>query len=202
MSNNLFVTPREYFGDLVKQGLVQRRIDTYPIVQAYLVELLEFYMDARNLFQLEDTSGRRRQETLAELFLRANNSEPATRIELLKRLGDTSLYVSGFFGDSLERKVVDIDYYADMGGTAYATLAHCFKQDTKALLYQEISRRFIEFVDVLTFISQKSFVNSDESVLRLYERYLRTGSEMARDRLVEMGVMTIPSEQVRNIKQN
>jgi hypothetical protein len=202
MGHTLFVTPREYFGELVKQGLAQRRVDTYPLVEFYLVELLEHYMDARNLFQQEDANGRRRQETLAELFLRANNAEPATRIELLKRLGDTSLYVSGFFGDSLERKIVDVDYYADMGGTAYATLAHCIKQDPQIRMFQEISRRFIDLVDVLTFVSQKAFVHNDESVLRLYERYLRTGSELARDRLVEMGVMTVPTEQTRNIKSN
>ena len=53
----------------------------------------------------------------------AQNSEPIVRFELLKKLGDRSLYISGFFADSLQRKVVDVDYYAEMGGVAYGALA-------------------------------------------------------------------------------
>lgn len=191
---NLFVTPKEFFSEIVKEGLRSRRVETVPRAEDYLVNLLQYYLETRNLFEPEhDESGQRRPQTLAEMYLTAGTLEPSSRAELLKKLGDRSLYISGFFGDSLSRKVVDVDYYVDMGGAAYRDLASQTKDETLAKVYSVFSVRFVEFVDVLTYVSQKSMVRSDESVLRLYERYLRTGSELAREKLSEMGVVTVPT---------
>lgn len=190
---NLFVSPKEYFSEVVREGLRHRRINTLPRIEDYLVDLLQHYLETRNLFEPEhDESGQRRPQTLAEMYLTAGQLEAAAKVELLKKLGDRSLYISGFFGDSLVRKVVDVDYYVDMGGTAYGQLASQTRDETLARVYQVFSSRFVEFVDVLTYVSQKSMVRSNESVLRLYERYLRTGSELAREKLNEMGVVTVP----------
>ncbi|MEN0057803.1 MAG: hypothetical protein AAGB31_03125 [Bdellovibrio sp.] len=203
-SVELFVSPTGYFQELVQKGLTQRKIRTYPFVENYLVNLLQHYLDARNLFESEYASegGQKNPQTLAEMYLLAQNSEPVIRSELLRKLGDRTLYISGFFGDSLSRKIVDIDYYAEIGGAAYGSLAHCTREDTLAKVYETFSRQFLEFVDVLTYISHHSFVKSDQSILRLYERYMRTGSELAREKLVEMGVLTLPAAQVKLGKQS
>ena len=200
---NLFIPPGEFFKDLVREGFVQRKVETYPQVESYLVHLLQHYLEARNLFDPDfDEFGNRNPKTLAELYLHANSTEDViVKVELLKKLGDRSLYVSGFFGDSLSRKAVDVDYYVSMGGVAYAALASHVRQDTSARLYTTISKRFIELVDVLTHISQKSFIKSNESILRLYDRYLTTGSDLAREKLTEMGVLPINKDQVKQGRQ-
>lgn len=201
--SDLFVSPKEYFTSLVKSGLEQRRIKTYPHVETYLVSLLQHYLDARNLFDDQvDELGKRPPQTLAEMLLTAHSAENHVKFELLKKLGDRSLYISGFFGDSLNRKMVDIDYYADMGGTAYASLAGFTKEDTLAKVYTTFSERFMDFVDVLTVISQASQIQSNESILRLYERYLRTGSDLAKEKLIEMGVLTVGSDQLKLGRQS
>jgi hypothetical protein len=197
------VSSRQFFLEAVEEGLEKRHLKTYPAVSIYLVNLLEHYLDARNLFESEvDEQGRRRADTLAEMYLQANNSESSARRELLKKLADKSLYISGFFGDSLSRKLVDIDYYAELGGSAYGCLSACVKEDTTAMVYKVFSSRFLEFVDVLTYISQKSNIHSDQSLLRLYDRYLKTGSEVAKEKLIEMGVVTIPRDQIKSAKQD
>lgn len=203
VGTDLFVSPGDFFKDLVRQGFAQRKIETYPHVETYLVDLLQHYLDAKNLFDPDyDENGRRVPKTLAEMYLQANNAEDQTvKIELLKKLGDRSLYMSGFFGDSLQRKIVDVDYYVNMGGVAYATLATFVREDVSAKIYSTISRRFIDFVDVLTYISHSSFIKSNESVLRLYDRYLTTGSELAREKLTEMGVLPVASDQIKRIRQ-
>lgn len=200
---DLFISPGDFFKDLVRQGFVQRKLETYPHVETYLVDLLQHYLDAKNLFDPDyDESGRKIPKTLAEMYLFANNAEDqAVKVELLKKLGDRSLYMSGFFGDSLQRKIVDVDYYVNMGGVAYATLASCVREDTRAKVYSTISRRFIDFVDVLTYISHSSLIKSNESVLRLYDRYLTTGSEMAREKLTEMGVLPLAQDQAKRGRQ-
>lgn len=197
------VSSKEYFEEMVETGLHKRNLRVYPAVQKYLVGLLEHYLDARNLFQnsvLE--SGQKRPDTLAEMLLTAVNSQPKEKNQLLKQLADRSLYISGFFGDSLKRKLVDVDYYADMGGTAYATLADCVSEDTTAQIYRTFSRQFIDFVDVLSFISEQSQIQTDQDLLRLYDKYMRTGSELAKEKLVELGVLTLPADQVKLARQD
>src|SRR6185312_6502231 len=110
----LIASPREYFFEMVDNGLSKRNVKAVPAVQTYLVSLLEHYLDARNLFEEPAGEGENKKpETLAEMFLLAANSDRVGKVDLLKKLGDRSLYISGFFGDSLERKIVDIDYYAE-----------------------------------------------------------------------------------------
>lgn len=202
-SVELLVSPQGFFQELVQKGLSQRKMQTAPLVETYLVNLLNHYLDARNLFENEyaTESGQKNPQTLAEMYLTAHNAEASSKAELLRKLGDRTLYISGFFGDSLQRKIVDIDYYADIGGAAYASLAHCTREDTMARVYSTFSDRFLDFVDVLTYISQHSFVKSDQSILRLYDRYMRTGSELAREKLEEMGVLSLPHDQVKLGKQ-
>lgn len=199
----LFISPGDFFKNLVRQGFAQRKLETYPHVETYLVDLLQHYLDAKNLFDPDyDEQGRKVPKTLAEMYLYANNAQDQkVKVELLKKLGDRSLYMSGFFGDSLQRKIVDVDYYVNMGGVAYATLATFVREDTTAKVYSTISRRFIDFVDVLTYISHSSLIKSNESVLRLYDRYMTTGSELAREKLTEMGVLPMNQDQAKRGRQ-
>lgn len=189
---DLSLSSHEFFDAAVSEACEKRNVKTVPVVKSYLVNLLQFYMTTENLFDEVDESGRRQRDTLAEMYLRASNSEPRTRIELLKKIGDRSLYISGFFGDSLQRKVVDVDYYAGMGGSAYATLADCVRENGTARVYKEFAARFIEFVEVLTHISVGAFAHTEQNILRLYENYARTGSDLARERLLEKGLIAIP----------
>ncbi len=138
---------------------------------------------------------------MAEPYLRATTAEPATRVELLKKLADRSFYVSGFFGDSLQRKIIDVDYYADMGGAAYSALADCVKEDTFAKLYREYARRFLEFAEVLTHISSKAHIQDEQNIMRLFENYTLTGSEIAREKLLEKGLIAVPRTQSSSKKQ-
>ncbi len=193
---NLFVSSKEFFAEAVHEGIKERKLDSLPRATDYLINLLEFYLDARNLHTPKKT-----HTTLAEMYLTASQSEPVIRYELLKQLGDRALYLTGFFGESLNRKIIDVDYYCEMGGTAYRDLATVSSDQTMSKVYDHLAKKFVHYADVLTYISQKSFVQSNNDVLSLYETYLKTGSEFAKDRLQEMGVSIVPIEQTKKIHQ-
>jgi hypothetical protein len=182
---DLLTSPEEFFRDAVNEAFEKRRVETIPVVKNYVVGLLNKYILTERLSR----------ETLAEMYLRANSSEKAIRVELLQQLGDHSLYISGFFGDSLQRKIVDIDYYIEMGESAYATLAF----DTSAQVFGEMSQKFVAMVDVLSYISQKSSADTNLNLLRLYEKYLRTGSDLAKDQILDKG-LALPAA-VKKTKQ-
>jgi len=195
VSKPILVSTTEFFKEAVDDAFEQRKLDTFPLARHYIVK-------TETLFDQESENGKKSHQTLAEMFLTANTPEKAPiRNDLLKKLGDTSLYVSGFFGDSLQRKLVDIDYYANMGELAYGSLSETVKEDHYKRVYEEFSLRFMNFVEILTLISQKMMVQSNENLLRLYENYLRTGSELAKDTLIEKGIHLAPNNKTGGFNQ-
>lgn len=187
---DLITSSRDFFTELVGEACQQRQMETHPQAANYLVELLLFYMNTENLYDEEDPSGRKTRETLAELYLKAGNAPQKVRISLLKKLGDTALYVSGFFGASLQRKIIDTDYYKDMGETAYGSLAECVSEKNSARVFKEFSLRFLDFTDLLTYISSKS-MRPAGGLLQMFERYVM-GSELAKDQIFEQGLIAAP----------
>ncbi len=125
------------------------------------------------------------------MWLTAQNAEPLTQRELLKKLGDRTLYISGFFSESLNRSLVDLDYYSSMGTSAYRTLS--ISENKCSSLYNEMSIRFHDLVSVLNFISHETFIKTDQGILKLYETYLRTGSSLAKEKLQALGVFAAAS---------
>ncbi len=189
-SIDLLTSPEEFFRDAVNEAFEKRKVETLPVVKNYVVGLLNKYMLTERLSR----------DTLAEMYLRANSSEKTIRIELLQQLGDTSLYISGFFGDSLQRKIVDIDYYIEMGEVAYSSLSSTLAEDLNARVFSEMSQKFVAMVDVLTYISQKSSADTNLNLLRLYEKYLKTGSDLAKDEIINKG-LALPAAVNKKTKQ-
>lgn len=179
---------KSFFRQSLKEALSDRKIETYPHVESYLVDLLNHYLFATNLFHEEEASGKRSRDTLAELMLRAANAPQKQRYDLLKKLGDSALYMSGFFADSFQRKVIDVDYYIDMGSTAYCSLSRGMYEDTYAKMYMEIAQKFSVFVDVFMLISRKTIGADPDNILRLMDLHAKTGSPLVQDILVEKGI--------------
>jgi hypothetical protein len=176
----LVTNPRDYFNEIIRDALEKCKVQSPPLVSNYLVELLETNLTAEKL---------KIDGTMAEFFMKSIQAEKKTRIDQLKKLGDTSLYISGFFGDSLRRKIVDIDYYANIGGMAYSNLAVQVEDNIQAKVFREFSLKFLEYVDVLTYVSQATMIQTNQDILRLYERYIATGSELAKTQLAEKGIL-------------
>jgi hypothetical protein len=176
----LITQPKDYFREMVGGAFEARKLKTIPLAQEYMVGVLVHYIFADKL---------ENNPTLAEMMLEATSSSTGIRTDRLKQLGDLALYVSGFFGDSLSRKLVDIDYYANMGGLAYTTLSQHTADNDFRMVFREYGDNFLDFVEVLTYISHQTQVQTDQNLLRLYDRYLKTGSRIAREQLVEKGIV-------------
>lgn len=199
----MFVSPKDFFKDAVRDAFSKRRIEAFPMAEDYLVNVLEHYVIAAHLHESEeiDELGHKKPSTLAETLLIAAQSEHSTKVDMLKKLGDRTLYVCGFFSDSFERKVIDVDYCAEMGGTAYRILAQSTREDTLSKVYTLYSQKFLAFVDALNYISEKSQLQSSNNVLRIYDRYLKTGSELAREKLTTLGIVPISRGDQKKVSQ-
>lgn len=182
------ISVREYFYEMLDSALARQRVDVADGTGAYLVDLLSGFVTTDQLF-VRDRDGHLGQEPLAFILKRAIEAPREQRAQHLRRLGDTSLYVSGFFSDSLQRKLVDVDYYAQMGGRAYDALSGLTGRTSAGLVFGELATKFLRIVDIFNEISERSAITSNEGLLRLYERYVRTGSERLRILLADRGVV-------------
>jgi hypothetical protein len=175
-------TPAEYFKELVESAVARQRLQVAELTSFYLVNLLcGFVRPERTATDLDG-------EPLALRLAQALDSGGLDQRARLRNLGDVSLFVSGFFSDSLSRGTVDVDYYVSMGEYAYGSLSRS-PEAAVALLFAELASKFCSFVDVLTEVSEQSALTSNADLLRLYERWLRTRSRRNEQLLVERGIV-------------
>jgi len=172
----------EYFKELVDVALSHQRLNTQELTAYYVVQLLASFLQ-RPL--ADDT---RDDTPLAVRLAQALESGGARQRVTLKEIGDVALFVSGFFSDSLNRKLVDVDYYVSIGGRAYNVLSRV-ETDTFSPVFAELGEKFVGFVDVLSEVSERTSCTSNSDLLRLYEKWLKTGSRRSGQLLVERGVV-------------
>jgi hypothetical protein len=100
---------RDYFHDQIGSALSKQSVTVDDTTAVYLVNLLTTFLHARALF--DDTDDGLQMKPLALHYADAVNAPSvAERGAALRKLGDIALFISGLFVDSLNRKLVDIDY--------------------------------------------------------------------------------------------
>jgi hypothetical protein len=188
--------PQDFFRELVTDAMGRQKVSAKPETEFYLVNLLNQFITADRLYP-RDTDGSRREEPLALMVKEAlEEPEAVVKATRFRHIGDVSLYVGGYFQDSLNRKLVDVDYYIDMGGAAYQHVAVlCSEEETMRSVYQELAAKFGTFVDVLADVSEKTTPRTEQDLLRLYELWVRTRSERAARALQEAGIL--PNETIK-----
>lgn len=189
---------RDFFASELRLALENHGISAKPSSFEYLVGLLVKSISSENFFKV-GTHGQYEDTLLFDLYAEYLQSSRDKKMALLQRLGDLSLVISGYFGESLQAKLVDIDYYFGMGGTAYGVLSEMEQNTTNKSIYEELSGKFQPFSNVLGEMSERSGVQSNKDILRLYERWMATGSDRLRKVLSDHGIQ--PIAQSKNVKQ-
>jgi hypothetical protein len=149
-----------------------------------------FLKPAENFFPT-NAEGKPASTLTEQLGIALEETRPEQRALRLRQLGDFSLYVAGFFTDSLSRKLVDVDYYIGMGGAAYENVARLEEKRARAILFAELAGKFPQFVDVLAQVSEETGFQPDNSqdLLRIYDLWSKTGSERLARQLAKAGIV-------------
>src|SRR5688500_6905517 len=98
MDVTLAASVDEFFHEVVTDALSAVDLDASEPAGWYLVGLLG-----------ECATTRLTDEPLG-MKLASAGGPPDQRVRTLKEVGDTSLYVAGFFAESLTRSLIDVDY--------------------------------------------------------------------------------------------
>ncbi|MBC7359816.1 MAG: hypothetical protein H5U10_14895 [Desulfacinum sp.] len=182
----------EYFKDAVEKTAEEMDVHISELARFYLVDLLSRYTQARVL--LEPEWGER-EKTFGQALLESYGASSEKRARILRQIGDTTLFLSGFFSDSFQRSLVDIDYYAAIGSTAYKNLESLLAGRIVDWgfggVFDELSEHFLQVVDMFAEISEAGGTRRSGDILRIYERWLRTRSPRDRRLLREAGILPI-----------
>lgn len=180
----LITDTKDFFYHWLEETLKSRKETLPPLMIKYLSNLLNSYILTENLFL--EKEGKKEQPTLVFLLKEALEEENFNlKIKKYQQLGDTSLFMSGFFPGFFARKLVDIDYYISMGSGAYETLANSSKNKDFKNLYKGLSLEFSNVVDIL---GEMSSLSDETDTLRMYEVWQITKSSRLEKRLISLGI--------------
>jgi hypothetical protein len=190
-----------FFQDAVGEAVRAHHIEATEEVRSYLVALLSDF--ARPDPARDGTFER----PLTFLLDEALHAPSAQRFQRLRVLGDGVLYIAGFFADHIENRGVDVGYVSNVGATAYRSAATMLRRTATAEslegggargedenVFGELSRKFNCFVEVLTTVSETTLAQQargERGVLKLYERWLRSGSETLASELGARGIVPL-----------
>lgn len=187
----------DFFRDEVHAVCRKQNLQLEGPVASYVSQLLVRFSQSSSFIEQHLPSGDKSKEpVLALLWLEGLQKSPSEQLTQMQYLGDVALFTSGFFGERIERSLLDRDYYMAMGGQAYqqvSSLQQVLRSDAAVReLFLKLSQSFPHAVSVLEEISLRSTATQTHGLLRVYERWLKNHDHKARRVLQENGV--IPSD--------
>jgi hypothetical protein len=187
-----------FFLDLVGESLRAKGVEASGGASAYIVSLLTDFS------RPERAHDEALHRPLAFLLDEAiHEPDAGLRFEKLRALGDGVLYTSGFFADHFQARGVDQQYVRGIGIRAYGTASSMLRPSSSRSLdeaaarldlFGELASRFEAFVTVIADVADATLAHGSSGaghLLKLYERWQKTGSERLAGALGEHGLLPI-----------
>ncbi|OGT38446.1 MAG: hypothetical protein A3F11_09970 [Gammaproteobacteria bacterium RIFCSPHIGHO2_12_FULL_37_14] len=129
-------------------------------LETYLISLLMRYTNQPDVAK----------QIAATAFLNALHLSETERHVSLQRVGDQCLIFTGLFPRLAEKRLVKINYFVDLGRSAYSAISHKTND-----LYGSLALQFVVLMDVLQSIRP----HSDLLPFEAYEQWNELGSQRA-----------------------
>ena len=131
---------------------------------------------------------------MAMILKKAIEAPQEEQIKIFKILGDTSLYISGYFEDFFNRKTYDIQYYIDLGSNAYRSVSDLTRSGNSSKnpdTFVTLSDLFPKLVEIVASVADSTKQSENQNILSMYDRWTKTKSERIRKKLEEIGINPI-----------
>ena len=92
-------------------------------------------------------------------------------------MGDSSLYLAGYFQTFFEQKSFDKSYYIAMGSEAYHKLSRILSDNHFKDVYENLAHEFRTLVKIIGSISEPNNSSDNKMLLEIYERWTKSQSE-------------------------
>lgn len=182
----------QYFREVIDDVFRARQVDATQEATIYLVNLLCSFAHPT------EEAGANFDRPLTFVLSDAMAAVGAERFRKLRGLGDHTLYAVGFFGGHIEQKGVDTSYVSTVGATAYREAAAMLRtkapqsEDRGLNVLAELAAKFRRFAEVFRDVSEGTLTcgaRDERSLVKLYERWLKTGSSRIAEELGSRGIV-------------
>lgn len=173
----------EFFDSLLYEAVSKKQKSCSPFALNYVSSVLANFHEADKFFVSRDS----KLPILSDLLTEAADADVYRRISILRQMGDTSLMVSGYFSEALQRRLVDLSYYHQMGETAYSQLSGLSEANN---VFDELSEEFVEFSGLVSEV----FANlrlEGMSAMDILNHYTSKDSVAALKRLKALGIIPL-----------
>ena len=144
-------------------------------IESYLVFLLQRFLNRAEIVST----------MLALDYLKGLAIAGKRQYDVLRNVGDICLLHAGFFPRRARRRRVSINYYIDLGSSAYYQL-HQNRHHQQGQLFACLSQGFVAATDVLQAMHDKSAQTPLLDSLTAYELWEHTDSRQARQHLASI----------------
>lgn len=193
---------RDYLSEVVSSSYENQEFESSFLARDYLVNLLVDFIDKGRFIDSQRDNRFLFDQTNAELMLDEERSPFSQKLLNLLKVGDRSLFLTGFFPQCLERRIVGVDYYIDCGQYAYQKASNQIENriDQDEILYKELARNFRSFVGILNETADRCNM-SDDSLVRLYRYWFNEDNQRLEKLLKEKGLLPLHSSREQKILQ-
>lgn len=182
-----------YFEEIIADAMRVRHIQATEAASRYLVGILCDYAHP------DEEAGSPFTKPLTFLLRDALDAIGAERFRKLRALGDGILYALGFFGGHIELRGVDRKYVVGVGSAAYSHASAMLRMSTPQEspgtdVLGELTQKFDRFAEVLADVAEGTLAcgaRDQRSLVKLYERWLRTGSSRLAEELGSHGIIPV-----------
>jgi len=181
----------QYFQEVISDAIRVRHVDATDAAASYLVSLLCEYAHP------DEEAGSTFSQPLTFLLHEAMSAVGSERFRRLRCLGDHALYALGFFAGHIEVKGIDRGYVSTVGSTSYREAAAMLRRRAQTMergpnVLSELAAKFDRFAEVLRDVADGTLAcgaRDERSVVKLYERWMKTGSARIAEELGARGIV-------------
>lgn len=187
---NLF----EYLTQKLEYEISQVSISITDDTVCYLGRLLDYFAASDNFYLREHN--KHSLPTLALLYKDARETQSnSNKNKLLRKLGDSALFMGAWFSELYHRKGIQQDYFIGMGSAAYDYLA--VYDEHQSSTYAELSNHLPQLITVSARVLSKSGELSAQDIFALYRKWLNKKDPRLQAQLQAAGVQVVDSKLVQ-----
>ncbi len=171
-----------YFRTLLATAMRRQRVSALPETADYVAGVLVTYA-ARPAAEFLD-------RPIVTILDEALAQPEGARGHALQAVGDGALYLSGLFGEHVERALGTTGFYVHVGSFAYREAAALAREPdgADATVLVELGEQFPRFVDVLAEVAESQALGGvARSIVQLYDRWKSADSRRAVEQMAKRG---------------
>ena len=157
----------------------------------YSSDVLDKFALSEDFFETSD--GKVREKILGMKLLEASSLSSQEQKKIYKDIGDTSLMICGYFSESINKKIVDIQYYSKIGRMAYSHLNNVTPRFLDIPhFYGMVATCFGSLTTLMTILASRG-KNSEENLI--FQKVLKDDT-LSDNEMLSMGVTPTQSKKV------